>query len=566
MAGICSCGNTTRNVVFIGLTQNGKSTLIQALLSYAGVEKTPDGLKIGDGNSSQTKFSSGYKVQAALRTHAIRLKSAPDKIVSTPDDSLKNRDILVEDKPTGQHVHLNLIDTPGLSDSDQTRDAVGMSSLDENHKLGILLALNKIPKLHAVCFVVARHEAYGRSLQEHIQSLMRIFNQSFPSNLSKLDYHVIHTCIDMADRFPTDEESAPLETRAQLFDDTIKIGNTIKHHFIDSIPRRSNHVAVYYHNHVISELLGSFSRCLGTPTSALVYPREPWHVSNDQALLTALNIIRQQWQEEKDAAEDEAAYIAEGKQSDLILKTHYDSLIAGHQKEMKIYDTSEDVYVGSCSETVETRWYESNMKWRTLELTSEYPISKYEKSCVNAEFDCERKRLTSYRICLNTINYRAASGTIQIYCQKRHYHADKISSLCNEIDDIKSARARIEQIITKKDEEARKHQKAVVLAQNHLDLISKVATKLRYLVDSSFDPSRIPPFPVKEFGDNLRYVTVNNLFATASAYSNMGFAVPKRFLPLLESLATAERFETQEIEYKVGQLRAAQSEAELSTL
>ncbi|KID81316.1 hypothetical protein MGU_11315 [Metarhizium guizhouense ARSEF 977] len=500
-----------------------------------------------------------------LRTHTVRLKSDPGNIISTPDDSLRNRDILVEDKLTGEHVHLNLIDTPGLSDSHQTRDANGMSSLDEKHKLGILLALNRIPELHAVCFVVGRHEAYSESFQGHIQGLMRIFNQSFPSRTSKLDYHVIHTWITLADRFPADEESVALETRAQLFDDTIKTGNIVRHHFIDSIPRKSDHVAVHYHKHVISELLGSFSKSRGTPTSALVYPREPWHVSNDQALLTALNVIRQQWQEKKDAAEEEAADAADDKQPHLTLIAQFDSQLHEIQKQVQTYDTSEDVYVASCSETVKTRWFEIDMKWKMLELTSEYPISKYEKSCVNGEFDCERKRETSYRVCLNTINFSAASGTIKIYCQKRHFYSDKISGLCNEMSEIMSTRSESEQAIKEKDDEIRKLQEDVALAKKQLDLIANVATNFRYLVDSSFDASKIPPFQVKEFGDNLRYVTVNNLFATASAYSNMDFAVPKRFLPLQEYLANTVSFVMMEIASHVELLRRAQSGARLST-
>jgi hypothetical protein len=478
-----------------------------------------------------TQFCTEYPIQAPVRTHKLRLKSDPSKIITSPDDTLKNRDILLDNNTTGRHVHLNLIDTPGLSDSNQQRDANGMSTLDELHKMGILVALSKISELHAVCFVVSRHEAYSGSLQGHISSLMRLFDLSFRHCRKEVDYHVIHTWITIVDRFPTDPESLSLDQRALLFNEKINLQHTVKHHFIDSHPRPKDLLSVYYRDRALSGLLRSFSRSLGVSTSGIVYPREVGHVTNDRALQASLNVIIQRWEEEERKSKAEAVEHESDKKPFLTLQAQYDSQCLEIQRKIQSYDTSEDTYVASKSGTVETEWYQLKMVWIFLELQSETPISKFEKTCTNGSFDCVTEEEKKYRVCLNTINYSAATGTIKIYSERRHVFADIIKRLHAEISEIKSTKSIPEKKILEKDKEKKKCLADAASARSHINLISKISENFNYLSGRYFNARAAPPFQVKDFSDRLRFLAVNNLLATATAYGNMDFLVPKRFLP-----------------------------------
>ena len=52
-----------KNIIFIGLTQNGKSSLVKQIHLYAKYTKTAEEVRIGGGNLSETQYCSTYQVK-----------------------------------------------------------------------------------------------------------------------------------------------------------------------------------------------------------------------------------------------------------------------------------------------------------------------------------------------------------------------------------------------------------------------------------------------------------------------------------------------------------------------
>jgi hypothetical protein len=137
----------------VGCTQNGKSSLIRTILRYGGYMKEAAAVEIGIGNKSTTKYVSSHKVAINIRSH--ELNDEEGNAVPFVDEDTDIYDLVPESYPSGRHVHLLLVDTPGLDDSDNVehegREGSGpkaassgpqMRSVDEMHKLAMLRALS----------------------------------------------------------------------------------------------------------------------------------------------------------------------------------------------------------------------------------------------------------------------------------------------------------------------------------------------------------------------------------------------------------------------------------------
>jgi prefoldin subunit 5 len=513
-------------------------------LKYAGKEDEAETVGIGNNNSSETQSCKVYEhINVPLKKHSIHLRSKPRERNVRPSLGLRNDDIILHEeiqRDPASSVTLNLIDTPGLSDSGNDREGGGgsMSIVDERHKLGILIALSKVTAIHAVCFVVNRHEAFGNSFQGHIQDLIRLFNLSFPKGA--INYHVIHTWITLRERFPDDDsddedentepDNSFLLTREAVFNEHIRLNPSPKHHFIDSTPPPHDKLGIYFQNHVLAEIFQPFSTASGAPTTDITYPRSDAHVLNDAGLQNAFRVVKSQILEQQNVSNKLKAEFENDKKPFIELLAEYENQKTEVQKQIARYDTMEHVRVGGCSESVETSFLQFSMIWKRLSFNSSTKISKVEKDCTNGKFDAEVQTEKTYRVDLNTINYSRAYGTVNVYSYKRDVEAAMIRKLRAEIKEIEETMEIPRKKLAELNNEIKECRKNYGEMRKGIEELDQEMAKMGYEQDRAFDPTSPPSFSVAEFGDMLRYFTVDNLNAAATGYK-LEIKIDKDYLP-----------------------------------
>jgi hypothetical protein len=275
--------------------------MIRSIFEYGGYTDEAKKVEVGSGNSSTTKEVSSHEVVIDIREHF--LKDSEGKILDVKKDTdLYEEEYEPGSRPTGQHIHLLMLDTPGLDDSDNSieaekrskergdRGGSQMKTVDETHKLAVLKALGDIPKVHSVCFVLSLENTLGNATQDLTQQYLEIFEQS-KLNAS---YHFAHTYVNVENMFEEKVVNRPSVIR-QTFG--IKPGQA-KHHKIDNLPIEDDPISVHFAELAISELLSSLAKEKGQPTSKLRYPKSAAHRSMDQGLQQSLDMLERSWEKE----------------------------------------------------------------------------------------------------------------------------------------------------------------------------------------------------------------------------------------------------------------------------
>ncbi|MBE7182154.1 MAG: 50S ribosome-binding GTPase, partial [Terriglobus roseus] len=283
----CDCGQEEKVVVFIGRTQNGKSSTIQSLLNYGGREtaEQADKVNVGRNTASCTKHVSSYYAKMSVDKHTL-LDDDDQPVKATADNVWDHRP---HTRRSGNHVHLRFVDTPGLNDSAkphkliakevQLREPV-MKSVDEQHKVLILQELAKIPKIHAVVIVLKPHALSG-SVQEDVRQYLDLLK------LASLGerIHFVYTHVNVDTMFDANILTSPQVTEEQfgLCEDGAK---QHMHFFLNNEP--DEEISQHFTDHTLAAMLDSFRRQQGRSTSGLMYPKCTAHKLMDQDLVASI--------------------------------------------------------------------------------------------------------------------------------------------------------------------------------------------------------------------------------------------------------------------------------------
>ncbi|MCJ1279944.1 hypothetical protein MMC21_007769 [Puttea exsequens] len=290
--GCQGCSQEEKIVVFVGCTANGKSSLIRSILEYAGHNLEADGVEVGIGNKSTTKIISSYRTTVKIKDHS--LKDYDGCIVEVDKDT-----DIYELEPVAsrsdRHVHLLMLDTPGLDDSDNLKveearngvESIGgglqMRTVDEIHKFAVIEALVEAGMLHSVCFVLSIENTLGEATQRVLKEYLAIFEKS------KLDNHYIfaHTYVNAENMF-----SSKASIRPQIIEETfsIKKGST-SHHLINNVPLHDDPISQHFADFALSNFLDSLSGMTGQPTGDVCYPKSDAHNTMDEDLILSVDIF-----------------------------------------------------------------------------------------------------------------------------------------------------------------------------------------------------------------------------------------------------------------------------------
>lgn len=176
-------------ILFIGQTQAGKSCLIKSFFQYNNLT-VPDNLKIGNGDHSTTKETTIYSLDL-------------------------NTKIYDQNK-----ISLDLIDTPGLDDSNDN---------NEHIMIDILNSLDIIKQIGTICFVINSNSAYtGTFLQifKYYTDILSLFKNRLV---------IVHTNFGYEKKISNEKR---INQRIDNFYNST--GFKGKHFFIDCVNNSSN--------------------------------------------------------------------------------------------------------------------------------------------------------------------------------------------------------------------------------------------------------------------------------------------------------------------------------------
>ncbi|KAH6889465.1 hypothetical protein B0T10DRAFT_572933 [Thelonectria olida] len=214
------------NVLILGETANGKSTLIRQLGVCAG-NTNPD-VKIGYGNVSCTKEVGRYPISAKLRNYYLedaysgqQIKNAKySDLVDFTDDNATV--VGSKSDENGKVFNFEPIDTPGLDDSDGN---------DMEIMTDIIEKVGELSHLNAVIYVRSMNKPVGKSftrLYEYIQRCVPVISNGLI---------VVHTCFSI-DRVETalSGKYDLAKQRQEAFQTATKGRMSVAHFFMDPDP------------------------------------------------------------------------------------------------------------------------------------------------------------------------------------------------------------------------------------------------------------------------------------------------------------------------------------------
>ena len=507
----CGCHGEEKNIILLGCTQAGKSSFLRFLLRYGAFEDDAKKVGVGDGNISMTQKCSALKKKIEVESSTLISKKTQAPI--EPSEDHEPKELELKKRRTGKHVHLNIIDTPGLSDSgnrkarraaqgsDSDSSGTQMAVVDEMHKISILVSLIQTRKIHAICLVIGKG-AYSGSTQKHLLAILSIFQLSFPKVALGRHYHIMHTNV-----FPSERFLGELEERERAFAEVFKIDAT--HHYIDSNPILEDPQSIYFSNETVSQFLALISKQDSFEVRSLKYNKSETHKANDEILERSYNDLRL-WYEKMQEAHGRKAHDTKRKKAPLLARHRlYTTQSAEIESQIDILNTDEKIKVNEGSVSVPRDIPGAS---RNIYVSSKSKVCEVRKGNNNGYWCNIDQRELSYGATLSVPWLENGWGWVEIYSYKRDVEAAKIRELREDRDTIESNINGIRSEDSALDEEIEnENSKASAYSKS---IVALMLEKLK--VKNSLEGP--PQFSVSRIGANLRYFTAPSVYAASIGY------------------------------------------------
>ena len=521
----------TKNILLVGMTQNGKSSLVREILRYSGDTARADTVQVGDGNVSQTQHCSTYDVRVPRKQHYLRDIESKKPVEANEDidpDEVEECEI----SSGSEYFRLRVIDTPGLGESrnsgaetaeeDRTfvddegnpvqwrLDGSNMKTADERHKISIIQALRSVGTINAVCLVI-KNEPFSKDLQRMITSVQEIFRPVSP-NAWGLDYHIVHTSVGKRQRFSNYCQIREREFR-QVF-----VGMRSTHHFLDNKPHVDDAVSCHFAKTSLASLLFMVAQGRSFDVGNLRYLKTGAHMANDAQLCSGLRHLKHSYESDLQRLSSELSISERQRDAHESQLRFREKTLNDTCSRIRELDSSSPVQCGSKSETART-WSQT---WSGLliEVSSDYLIKKVEYEPGPNYFSDNSEG--DYRV---SAKLRSPSGvftqtgTITVYTHRRIKETKTLERLKEQERTQRQAKETSESCFEKARDE-------VVALRNQISTLrAQLSTILRA---ESLTQGRFFPQEIKI--QDLFYFTVNSCYAAAQGYTMKG-QIPKSRLP-----------------------------------
>ncbi|TGJ87254.1 hypothetical protein E0Z10_g1565 [Xylaria hypoxylon] len=433
----CACGQEEKVVVLVGGTQQGKSSLIQSILGYGGYPNDNTHIETGTGVRSTTKATKTYPVILRIGEHRLLDDDGHERGFDVRDgeDSKDLLDMTPVSRLTGQHIHLRLIDTPGLDDSDNsqyenthtrgTQAGSQVRVVDEQHKLAILKALAQEGRVHTVIFVMSISVAVkNRGSKSLLQEYMDIFKLS---GLAR-SFHFAHTKLDVTTIF---EEVA--RTRPGEVDKLFRLHGIAKHHLMNSMPLNEEPVSQQYSLCAISNLLKGLAREVCQSVSQLQYPKGDAHRLMDEMIKAAITIRQRALGAEIAKAQSK---ISEKRSLLVSLQNRAESEQQSWselRREVEKVDTEVLVEIASQSRSDRTHWFSDSVVY--FDIDTRTPIRDWKENHIGNWTLLSNEPLGTTNLRAKITSHLAISGTVTVFGYMKEVKADDVEALSKERDE-----------------------------------------------------------------------------------------------------------------------------------
>ncbi|KAF3917602.1 hypothetical protein AA313_de0205171 [Arthrobotrys entomopaga] len=572
-----------KNIVVLGLTQNGKSSFIESVLDYVGSKPlTSQRPATGRGTHSETKNVSKYPVYVNIkqfitkrdgkrvdlthdsvgsvvtkeydengeytrrdeplewivRTHPTTKKryKVANEFKTSPWDRLEG---LEPQEPTdsGYTLRLNMIDTPGLSDSAGIKKQIeefrrsGMSAVeaekaafnasrnlvDESHRLKIIKAVAKTSAIHGVCLVIQRTKVFGDELAK-----LKVFVEMFKDTGLAINYYIIHTKFTNTTMFQASGLSRIQESE-EFF------GIQAKHYFINNKPDRSGDepLSAHFADQELSDFFFHISESPGVQMRDIKFRKTDTSIDKDlsSSLITYISSLNS---EDRDI-EKELRYInAE------IIKS--ESKIESYNKEIekwKAYHRNLDTYDHVLIDKRES-WVDSSFwdQWPTCEfdISTNVIIRKVERSNDEGRGEWISESGSDYgtgtRHCKARFKAwwtKKAGGIIRVYGWKKDVKADDIKTLdddCARVGRLKDSEQADLNLSRQKKNTANTRR-------------TNISREIGALKRSIADPIGLDYISLSNLSNSGHYLLTNDIYCVAEGYK-LYTKLPAKLLPKFE--------------------------------
>ncbi|KAK6334774.1 hypothetical protein TWF718_010220 [Orbilia javanica] len=435
------------NVLIVGETQQGKSTLVKHIHTYAGL---PDpNIEIGSGNVSCTRIPQYYEIDVKLRSYHLEDQSG-NKIEIKKENYRKlctydNEDakVVLTTPESGlpyRTVRFNILDTPGLDDSD---------GKDMDIMAGILAKAGELSHIHAIVYVRNASTNFGESFKSFFGYLQR----SMPSLARGLVIvHSSYTPMRVNSHIRQGKDWS--EIRREGF--KVATNLELAHFFMDNEPDPNSPLSLVLSLNETCALLSHIKEQPVQPASSFKLLKTPRMQQVDGFIINAVAEVRRIIKNKLDEASktltgNETKALED--QSELAKLTRKIQLVS---EDIRNYEYGPDIVLGSLSVTEEFSFLgnlvlkqELNLQGKTMNFSAEEPIGYVQKSATGgSKWAQETLQGTRWSGFITAGMFRSIRGSATFYVKSEVKHRAQIRSLKEEKSELEEKFRRLDALKT----------------------------------------------------------------------------------------------------------------------